>query len=195
METAYEKYMLENNVKYDELPQDAKIAIREVKKAVQVIDLCENTGKKVPKSALDKLKVMDKFALREVMDFVEGTNTAGDAPFKAEDVKDDIKDGGKKDDNTPDPGKKDDTKPEKKDDNVTDTANLPDPRGQKIDAELEKLFKEGKTTLTMAELKTLAPATEALIFDTYQAGTENGVETSYYKLIEGQKETFTLSKL
>jgi membrane protein involved in colicin uptake len=70
-----------------------------------------------------------------------------------------------------------------------------DPLGFEIDKELEKAIKDGKTVVKLSELRSIAPNTYEAIFSGYEAGKENGVQTTFYSCIETETETFTIKKL
>lgn len=178
---AYQKLMAEHKLELNELPQDAKIGIDSIFQIEKAISMAEKKGKKVKQSTLDKLKANDKWVVREILDYVEGkkTNTTplpNDATTVVAEVKEVI------------------DEPAKTPDKVEETVTA-DPKGLKIDEELKKVFETGKTELTLDEIKSLAPTAYNLIFDTYDASGDNGVETSHYSLIETSEKKFTLKKL
>lgn len=83
-----------------------------------------------------------------------------------------------------------------KDLELTDEQKL----GLEIETELEALYNSGKKVFTIDELETLAPKTYDLLYEVCEEeDSENGVETSKYKLIEDSQEesetvTFKISK-
>ena len=83
-----------------------------------------------------------------------------------------------------------------KDLELTDEQKL----GLEIETELEALFKTGKTEFTIDEIEPLAPKTYDLLYDVCEEeDSENGVETSKFKLLEtataeGEEVTFKISK-
>lgn len=72
--------------------------------------------------------------------------------------------------------------------------------GLAIETELEALFNSGKGEFTIDEIEPLAPKTYDVLYDVCEEqDTENGIETSKFKLIEstvdGSEEvTFKISK-
>lgn len=192
MEYTYEKLMAEHNLTLEELPQDAKIGIDSIAQIKKAINLAEKTGKKIKQSIHDKLKANDKWVAREILDYVQDKKTNKEplpnpAPVVVKEIQD-----------TPPVAT---TEPVKTDPAATTepaTEPVAEPankaEGAKVDAELEALFKEGKTTLTLDEVKSRAKTAYNLIFEAYTTGEQNGVETDKYSLLEGEKEVFTLTK-
>lgn len=83
-----------------------------------------------------------------------------------------------------------------KDLELTDEQKL----GFAIELELETLFNTGKKEFTIEDIEPLAPKTYDLLYDVCEEeDTENGVETSKFKLIEdttseGENITFKITK-
>jgi hypothetical protein len=71
--------------------------------------------------------------------------------------------------------------------------------GLAIETELEKLFNTGKSNFSIEELEPLAPKTYDLLYDVCEEeDSENGIETSKFKLVEADEEngqvTFKITK-
>ena len=173
---AYEKLIKDNNLTIDELPQDAKIGINQIKAIENALDLqkrkAEKAGKTftVPAATAAKIKSFDKWVAGEIIDYLDDKNANPDKPpVAAKEIIADIKD-----ENT------------EGDDNINH-------EGAEIDKELAAMFKSGKLECTLEELKSLAPKAEAIIFNSYKAGEENGIITSHFTLIE-KSDKFVLTK-
>lgn len=69
-----------------------------------------------------------------------------------------------------------------------------DATGQLIDRELKVAFDSGKTNITFEELKSISKTAHDIIFNSYEAGGQNGIITSEYELIEIDEYVFTLKK-
>lgn len=179
MKYAYEKVIAEEKLTLDELPEDAKIGIETIKKIERAIVMTEKKGHKVRPDVANKLKANDKWVTREILEYAETKGKGGEkkpegtaeVPHTAEVVVAEIKA-----------------------DEVKDEVKV-DEKGLAIDKELAPLFEAGTTAFSTAELKEKAPRTYSIIFDNYKDNEENGVETSYYKVIETEKEKFTLTKI
>lgn len=68
--------------------------------------------------------------------------------------------------------------------------------GLKIDKELDALFKAGKKEFDVDDLEKLAPETYECLYECCEEeDSENGLETSHYRLIEDSKTfKFKLTK-
>lgn len=53
-----------------------------------------------------------------------------------------------------------------------------------VQSEFEALESTGKTTFNFTEIEPIAPTIYNLIFDSHEVGSENGIETETYSLIE-----------
>lgn len=176
MELAYKKLMEEYGLKISDLPEDAVEGIKIVDGIVKGIQLAEKKGQKVSDLTYRKLKLNDKWVVREIIDFKEGTEkNEEEIPFEKEEVLKDIP--------------KDEIKP-------TDQVEQVDKsKGNKVNLELAKLIEEGNETLYAAELKKLAPVTYEIILESYKAGEENGVQTNSFLVKETETEVFKIEKL
>lgn len=170
-EHAYQKLMQENSLTLEQLPQDAKIGIKTIADIEKSINMMEKTGKKVSDKVLQKLKANDKWVVREITDHIEGTKKNEEPlPNPAAVVIAEIKEEG-----------------------ATGEVVV-DSKGVAIDKELAALIEAGKTTFTIEELKSASPTSYTVIFDAYKEGEENGIETTFHKLIETEKQTYILTK-
>ena len=68
--------------------------------------------------------------------------------------------------------------------------------GQQIEQELSKMFDSGQRVWDIEDIRRSAKKTYDLLFDSYEDGEANGVETSNFSLleIEDDEMTFTLTK-
>ena len=67
--------------------------------------------------------------------------------------------------------------------------------GLKIDAELKSLYDSNNREISAIYLKSHAPKTYNVIFENYEEGETNGIETSYYRLIEKENQVYSISKI
>lgn len=197
MELAYEKLMKEHNLSLSDLPPDARVGIDAIQGTLNGIRLQEKKGKPTNPKVYDKIKTNDKWVVREILDMIEDkdTNTA-ELPHTKAELKEviDTPAAGTPAAGAPAAGApKTDDQPAQATAGTTGTT-APDAKGLAIEAELKALFDGGRTAITLDELKAAAKATYDHIWDTYEAGGQNGVETSHYSLMETEKEKFTLKK-
>ena len=196
MEHAYEKLMKEHNLSLKELPSDAQIGIDAIQHIVKAVNLAEKTGKNVNPKVYDKIKANDKWVVREILDYVGDKNDNTDPlPNQADQViKDDIQGATK----VVDPAKKADDKatdPPEGTPAPNQGPQLTPEQVGKIDEELKALHDAGNSTISVHDVKAHAKTAYDVIFDTYEPEGQNGIETTYYSLIETQKEVFTLTKI
>ena len=174
MDFKYKKLMEENDLRLNQLPQDAQTGVEEINKVLRGITMRERDGKKVLPSTLKKLAAMDKWVAYEILDHLHDTDKNDDEiPFDSDDVLKDIK------------------KPDaQSDDEIKNNKELQ--KGLKIEAELDKLLANGQIQLSIDDLRSLAPNTYSEIWDNYEEGEENGIITSKYSLIEDKDYEFNL---
>jgi Tfp pilus assembly protein FimV len=187
MQYAYEKLMAENNLSFNELPSDAKTAISSLGEIVKGINLTKQRGQEPKPASYDKIKVLDKAAVSEIIDYLEEKEeeagkaqakidadaaqaaeaaAAADAAEKAKAAASQQKKEGEEEDE--------------------ETAY-----GDAIEAELKELHKSGKDEFTPEEVKQAAPKAYKEIFNSYENEGVNGVKAGKYLL----KETSPGSKI
>lgn len=173
MELAYKKLMEEYGLKMSDLPEDAVEGVRIVEDIAKGIQSAEKRGKNISDSTYRKLKINDKWLVREIIDFKEGTEkNEEDIPFEKEEVLDEIPKGANEGGEPVDKSK-----------------------GNQVNVELTKILGEGKETLSATELKKHAPVTYGIIIESYKAGEENGVQTNSFLVKETETEVFKIEKL
>jgi hypothetical protein len=178
MELAYEKLMAEHGLTLAELPTDAKTGIKSVKQIAHAMHMTEQRGHTVKQATIDKLKANDKWTVREILDYVENKDTnSEELPNDTEEVIEEIQEDEEANSMSPEDQAKFD-------------------QGVAIETELENLSGSGKLSYTTEELKSSAPKTYKVIFDTYTQGEQNGVKTTRFSLIESpdQEQTFNLTQ-
>lgn len=179
MEKAYEKLLKEHDLQITDLPEDAQIGIKSIKEIEKAVAMTEKKGKTVTPSTIAKLKALDKWIVREITDLVEDKDTNTDAPPVTPDVAAQVLADAK----TDEPAKGAD-EPDIK---------AVDEKGVAIDKEFDEMWSNNKKECTLDELKQLANKAYDVVFDSYEAGKENGINTSNYSLIESG-DKFTLTK-
>lgn len=168
--------MEEYGLKQSDLPEDAVEGIKIVEGIVKGIQLAEKRGQRVSDLTYRKLKLNDKWVVREIIDFKEGTEkNEEDIPFEKDEVLKEIP--------------KDEIKP------ADQVEQVDKSKGNSVNSELTKLLEDGKETLSASELKKLAPVSYEIIFESYKAGEENGLQTSAYLVKETEVEVFKIEKL
>jgi hypothetical protein len=182
MELQYEKAMKENGLEYNDLNEEAKVGIIEINKSLRAINLKGENGKPPSKTTINKIKTMDKWVYYEILDMVQDTDKNEDEiPYDSEDVIEEIEE------------ERNNYMEEEKEE--VKKVEQPKGDGNKINFELENLFKNNKLEVTINEIKSLAPNIYNVLFEIYEEGKENGVETSSYRLVEFEQQKYKLTKI
>jgi len=178
---AYQKLMAEHNLKESDLSEDAKVGALEIRKIDNAIQLADRNGRKIQKPTFAKLKAMDKWVVNEILDMVNDTDKNTDEiPHDAEEVVEEIKES--------------EVNPIEETPKEEVMEIETNPKGLQIDVDLKAAFESGKTTITLEELKGISKTAYDIIFETYDANDDNGVDTTNFLLVETEEEIFTLTK-
>jgi len=170
----YEKLMAENNLQMSDLTDDAINSITAIKDLEKSIRMAQGKGKEASETTLSKIRTSDKMATQEIVDMLDDDD---------DDDNDDSYDSDDSDDND-----------NSDDKNEPETVITNDPKGLKIDTELEVVFASGKKEIGFDELKSISRTAYEVIFQNYDNSGDNGIETSKFTLIETDDNLFTLTK-
>lgn len=180
MELQYLKALEEYNLDVNDLPEDAQIGIEQINNVITSIQLCEKKGTQVKEATFKKLKAMDKWVYYEILDVINETEKNDDEmPYEEDDFEAELEDENNEEEEEDD------------DDNFTEGDKL---LGDKIENDCEEIYKNGKTSFTMEELKSLSKTAYDVIFSGYEEDGDNGIETTNFSLIEISEYQFTLTK-
>jgi hypothetical protein len=184
MELQYLNALEEYNLDVNDLPEDAQIGIEQINNVITSIQLCEKKGTIVKEATFKKLKAMDKWVYYEILDSVNETDKNEDEiPFDEEEIIEEL--------NEPVHEFQNDEEEEDDDDNYAEGDKL---LGDKIENDFEEMFKSGKTSFNLDELKSLSKTAYDVIFNSYEEDEDNGIETTNFSLIETSEYQFTLTK-
>jgi hypothetical protein len=178
MEYAYVKLMRENNLTLNNLNEDAINGIDSIKQVEKSINMLAKKGKNVSAKVLSKVKSNDKWICGEILQILDGKerNNTDELPYDEEEIIDQIQD------------------EQEEQNNEIDQMESTDPIGIKIDTELDIAYMNGNTRISLEDLKNVSHTAYNVIFDNYESNTKNGVETTYFNLLETDKYIFTLTK-
>ncbi len=214
IELAYKKLLVEHKLTNDRLNEDAITGIDAINDILKGVNMLEKRGKQPTAKLLSKIKSLDKWICYEIMDIVDETTnntpvaTAEELAAQAQKELDDKAKVDAEAKERADKEAKEKSTKEKADKEKADAEaaanaekeknkNNPemniDPKGLAIEKELESLLSANKISLTIEEVKTLAPTTYSVLFENYKEGEENGVRTSRFFLKETEKEKFILT--
>lgn len=167
---AYEKLMNENGLKLHQLPEDAQIGIKGIKQLENAIKMTEKRGQSVSEDVMKKLRANDKWVATEIIAFLDDEDPGTEIPFEADEVIEEM---------------------QNKEPELTENQKL----GLAIEKELLGILgQHSNMELSADDLKSEAPRTYKVIFETYEEGGENGLKTSKVSLMETDELVFTLAK-
>jgi hypothetical protein len=184
----YVKELENYNLKVKDLTEDGKTGVSEIKKTLDYIRRGENSGKTPSDEVLRKIKTIDKWVCFEIYDMVEDTDENDDEiPYDSEEIIEELEEEYAEDED-------DDSGEDEQPQNVQKIVKT-NADGNRINSELVELGKSGKNEYTIDEIKRIAPTTYKAIFDTYQKGEDNGVQTKTHSLIEFENQKYKLTKI
>jgi len=195
MELQYKKALAEYGLKSNQLPEDARIGIDQIEQVLKSIKMNESRGKSVSEKTYKKVKAMDKWVYYEILEMMdENENEEEEIPYSADEVIEELEEGVEESDEEEDD---DDSEEEEDDDDETDFNEAPsgDPiKGETIDADFKIAHDNGKTQITLEELKNVSKTAYNVIFENYDDSGDNGIVTTNYTLLETDEYVFTLEK-
>lgn len=178
MEFGYEKLMKENNLTLNDLNDDARNGIAIIRSTMLVINREAKKGKTVSDLTWGKVKSNDKWVCGEILEILDGKerNKTDEVPFDEEDIIEQV-----------------DEDNEEINNEIDETESV-DPIGIRIDSELDVAYMNGNTRISLDELKNVSHTAYDVIFNNYETNTRNGIQTTYFELLETDKYIFTLTK-
>ena len=186
MELKYVKELEKYGLKVKDLTEDGKTGVREINKSLDFIKMGEAKGKTPSADVLAKIKTIDKWVCYEIYDMVEDTDENDDElPYDSKEIIEDLEEEYSEDD---------DLEKDEQPQNIKQVVKT-NADGNRINAELIELGKSGKNEYTIAEIKSSSPTTYKAIFDVYEKGEQNGVQTNTYSLIEFEEQKYKLTKI
>ena len=175
MEFKYIEELKNNGLNINDLPEDAQTGIDQLKNILKGLNMLEKSGKKPTQKTLRKIKAMDKWVCYEIYDHINETDSNSDEmPY--EDEIDEIKDELIEETN-------DET-------TILDAkeGNLQNKLAFEIETEIKTIFDSGIKSMEIETIKLKAPKCYSLLFDTYDPESDNGINTTYYSLLENKNE-------
>ena len=150
----------------------------------------ESRGKSVSEKTYKKVKAMDKWVYYEILEMMdENENEEEEIPYSADEVIEELEEEIEEIDEEEEEDDDDDDNEEEEqdDDDETDFNEAPsgDPiKGQTIDADFKIAYDNGKTQITLEELKNVSKTAYNVIFENYDDSGDNGIVTTNYTLLE-----------
>jgi hypothetical protein len=174
MELGYEKLMRENNLTLNDLNEDARNGIANVKAVMIVVNRESKKGKSVSDLTWSKVRTNDKWICGEILETLDGKhrNNEDEAPHTEQEIIEEIEE----------------------DEEIDESENVSDLIGIQIDSDFDVAFKSDNTKLSLEDIKSTSPTAYDIIWKTYKANEKNGITTTFFNLIETEKHIFTLTK-
>ena len=175
MKLSFEKAMEEHGISMDELPKDVKLMINEANDLKSRIEAKKQIGQKITPETMERLKAKDRLLVKEILDYADERDEDDD------DDDDEEENSGSSGSNNEDDDMEED---------------YDDTEGVAVDQELELLAKSGVSKITLDQLRSQAPNTYNVLFDSYGQDEDNGIITSNFSLTEiaTNSQEFKLSK-
>ena len=174
MELGYEKLMRENNLTLNDLNEDARNGIANVKAVMIVVNREAKKGKSVSDLTWSKVRTNDKWICGEILETLDGKhrNDEDEAPHTQKEIIEEIEE----------------------DEEIDESENVSDPIGIQIDFDFDVAYKNGITKMDLEDIKNTSPTAYDIIWKTYKSNEKNGISTTFFNLIETEKHIFTLTK-
>lgn len=173
MQLGYEKLMSSYNIEITDLDEDVQTGIKQLDSLNKFVESKRKIGQKINPETLKKIKFLDSSIIRELLDYIEDNNLdeGEEEEERDEDESDDIDD--EKED------EEYEEEEEESDENDNDM-NL----GDTLDQEFSLMKKSGNIEFSMDYLRSNSPNVYQVIWDNYDEGEENGIQTSNYTFTE-----------
>ena len=181
MKLGFEKLLEEHKIDVYDLPRTIQVAIGDLQDLKARVLAKTNIGQNISEATIERIRVKDQMIIRSILEVIDEDE---------DDTNDD-------DDFRNFSNDEDDTNDDDNSDNFQGGGLENSETAIAIDKELDSLHKSGVTQIGLSELKNRARTTFNLIWDSYDANSDNGIVTSNYQLIETEpnSETFELSKI
>jgi len=200
MQLGYEKLMDEYDLTAEDFDKETQAGIRSITHLKNLIESKRRVGSKITPEAIDKIKFADKSLINEILDYIEDNDLdETDDEKNEDDLEADTKggnaDNGDGSNDDADNEENDDREDEEGEDDMGDEGSAD--IGDILDNEFRNLLSQGMTNVRLDQLRGSAPKTYEIIWDEYENGEINGIETSFFRLVETAPDSlqFTLSKI
>jgi len=178
MKLGFEKLVEEHNIDVNDLPRTIQVAISDLEDLKARVLAKTNIGQNISEATIERIRVKDQMIIRSILEVIDE---------EEDDTDDDFRNFSNDEDDTDNDNS----------DNFQGGGLENSETAIAIDKELDSLHRSGVTQIGLSEIKNRARTTFNLIWDSYDANSDNGIVTSNYQLIETEpnSETFELSKI
>lgn len=199
MQLGYEKLMDEYDLTAEDFDKETQAGIRSITHLKNLIESKIRVGSIITTEAIDKIKFADKSLISEILDYIEDNDLDKSDDDDKEDLEADTKggnaDNGDGSNDDADNEEDDDREDEEGENDMGDEGSTD--IGDILDNEFRNLLSQGMTNVRLDQLRGSAPKTYDIIWESYENGEINGIETSFFRLVETAPDSlqFTLSKI
>lgn len=199
MQLGYEKLMDEYDLTAEDFDKETQAGIRSITHLKNLIESKIRVGSIITTEAIDKIKFADKSLISEILDYIEDNDLDKSDDDDKEDLEADTKggnaDNGDGSNDDADNEEDDDREDEEGENDMGDEGSTD--IGDILDNEFRNLLSQGMTNVPLDQLRGSAPKTYDIIWESYENGEINGIETSFFRLVETAPDSlqFTLSKI
>lgn len=194
MQLGYEKLMDTYGISINDLPEETRIMIKTITILKKTAQGKMTIGETVSEGAIAKIKAQDKYIINDILDYIEehdleteddeneGKNDKNDEEnFEdSDDSNDDSDDDDSEDEEDDDDEDDSDDKDEENNGDMEDSFEI----GDRLDAEFQELKNSGISEFSLNDLRVKSPTAYEIIFDIYEEGEQNGIQTNNFKLVE-----------
>jgi hypothetical protein len=170
MQLGYEKLMSSYSIEITDLDEDVQTGIKQLDSLNKFVESKRKIGQKINPETLKKIKFLDSSIIRELLDYIEDNNLDEGEEEEEDDI--DFSD-----DNY-------DNEEEEEEESDEDENEYDMNLGDLLDQEFTAMKKSGKTEFSMDYLRSNSPNVYQVIWDNYDEGEENGIQTSNYTFTE-----------
>lgn len=185
MQLGFEKLMSSYDISINDLDEDVQTGIKQLETLKKSVESKRRIGQEITTETLKKIKFLDSSIIREILDYIE----ENDLEEGNEEDEEDSNDNEFSDDN--EENEEDSDENEEEDDENEYDMNL----GDLLDQEFTAMKKSGKTEFSMDYLRSNSPNIYQVIWDNYDDGEENGIQTSNFTFTETEigSQTFKIN--
>jgi hypothetical protein len=170
MQLGFEKLMSSYDIELTDLDDDVQTGIKQLETLKKSVESKRRIGQEITPETLKKIKFLDSSIIREILDYIEENDLEEGSEEEEEDDND------FSDDNNDNEEEEEESD---EDENEYDM-NL----GDLLDQEFTAMKKSGKTEFSMDYLRSNSPSIYQVIWDNYDDGEENGIQTSNFTFTE-----------
>ena len=171
MQLGFEKLLSSYDIDITDLDDDVQTGIKQLETLKKSVESKRRIGQEITPETLKKIKFLDSSIIREILDYIEENDLEEDNEEEEEDDND-FSD----DDN--------DNEEEEEEESDEDENEYDMNLGDLLDQEFTAMKKSGKTEFSMDYLRSNSPNIYQVIWDNYDEGEENGIQTSNFTFTE-----------